>query len=328
MPKDIGHYFDHIVIPLIQEHLPEVVPEMSVLIEGSVGLGLHDEWSDLDATIYLDDPLWMAQGGQLQLLLMHGVPAFSPRSEPHCAFPGEPHQWVVTGHPEICVHPVSWLLDHHAQEFLAGTNQPPWEAVSIESLYALQHDLVLRDEKGTLGYLKEETAEARFPAWLWKKLLIYKLHDLKGEPLEFEKAVARGSTVGAQIVLGPLLRSLLEIGFLVEQRYYPWHKHLWPGYRQLSIASQMLPDLHVLAIAPEWSARVTALYALVNRYTDIIIQRGVLTSEMLEDLPSAKNGAAWNNPNWRAEKCKYARIAKDAGYDGEDGWVWGLWRWA
>ena len=325
---DVVQYFEQIVLPLVETCFPVLARKMSVLIEGSVGLGLHDEWSDLDAMIYLDDPLWLEQGGQLQLLMMHGLPVFSPRSEPHCAFPGEPRKWAVSGHPEINVHPVSWLLDHHAQEFRALDGGPPWEAVGIEALYALQHDLVLRDPSGVLSQLRDATSEVRYPSWLWKKQLILKLSSQKGEPLDFEKAVARQDLAGASIVLGTLLQNLLEIGFLVEQRYYPWRKHLWGAYRQLPIAGQMGPDLHVLATEPDWTKRVTALQALVWGYTDLIIERGILSSEMLEDLPAAKNGAAWSNPAWRTEPSRLGEIAGHAGYDAQDGWVWGLWRWA
>jgi Domain of unknown function (DUF4037) len=301
---------------------------MSVLVEGSVGLGLHDRWSDLEATIYLDDPLWLEQGGQLQLLMMHGLPAFSARSEPHCAFPGEPHKWPISGHPEINVHPVSWLLDHHANEFLAANEELPWEAVSVEALYALQHDLVLCDSSGVLGRLRDATTEARYPPWLWEKRLIFKLHDLKGEPLDFEKAVMRGDIPAASIVLGTLLQGLLEIGFLSERRYYPWRKHLWRAYRELPISQQMLPDLGVLATGPDWTTKVKALGSLVDRYADAIIERGILTSEMLEDLPAARSDAAWSDPAWRAESRRLGEIALRAGFDVQDGWVWGLWRWA
>jgi hypothetical protein len=293
-----------------------------------VGLGSHDEWSDLDATIYLDDGLWKARGGELQLALMHGLPRFSRYSEPHCSFPENPHRWAVTGHPEICVHPVSWLLDHASLGFLSREQDPPWEEVSFEALYAIQNDVVLRDPHGTLRKLREASAVEQYPDWLWRKSLILRLADLKGEPWDFEKAVRRDKIVEAQMVLGPLLQALLQIGFIIERSYFPWRKHLWAAFRQLPLAEEVGHQLDTAATSPAWDARVDALNQIVARYTDAIIERGHLTSEMLEHLPQAKGEEAWSESDWLAEYRKYGALAREAGFDEQDGWVWGLWQWA
>ena len=63
--RDIRTYIEGTIVPLIAERHPEVAPQMSILIGGSFGLGIADELSDLDANIYLDDPLWKRHGGQL-----------------------------------------------------------------------------------------------------------------------------------------------------------------------------------------------------------------------------------------------------------------------
>lgn len=328
MSRDIGRYFSEVVFPIVEDRFPDVAPEIMVLIEGSAGLGRHDEWSDLDATIYLADPLWKARGGQMQLALMHGLPVFSQRSEPHCSFPGDAHRWTITGHPEICVHPVSWLLDHTASAFLSADQEPPWGNVSLEALYAIQHDTVLRDPQGALRKLRQATSVERFPEWLWRKHLILKLAAIKGEPWDFEKAVKRGKTVEAQMILGPLLEALLHVGFIIERSYFPWRKHLWPAFSELPLAQAVAPLLGTAATSPDWHARVHAVNDVLIVYTDTIIECGILTSEMLEFLPFAKNGSAWSNTDWLAEYQKYGPIAREAGFDEQDGWVWGLWQWA
>lgn len=325
---DIERYFGEIVLPFVDDRFPDLAPEMMVLIEGSAGLGLHDAWSDLDAMIYLDDALWMKRGGQLQIALMHELPAFSQHSEPHCSFPAQPHRWAVTGHPEICVHPVSWLLDHTAYEFLDPDGEPPWETITIEALYAIQHDLVLLDPQGTLHRLRQATSVGSYPEWLWRKRLILKLTDLKGEPWDFEKAVKRGKPVEAVTILGPLLQALIEISFGIERSYYPWRKHLWQAFAALPMAQHAGPLLAEAATSTSWDARADAVNEVIALYTDAIVQRGLLTSQMLEFLPYAKNGEAWSNAGWLAEYLKYGPIAREAGFDEQDGWVWGLWNWA
>ncbi len=325
---DVEAYFVKVVFPFVEERFPNTAPQMMVMVEGSAGLGLHDEWSDLDATIYLDDPLWKARGGQLQLALMHELAVFSDQSEPHCSFARQPHRWAVTGRPEVCVHPISWLLDRNANLFLSQGQDLPWEEVSVERLYALQHDLILRDPRGTLRSLREATAVDRYPEWLWRKHLILRLADLKGEPWDFEKAAKRSRPVESTTILGPLLQALLKVCFLVERRYYPWRKHLWQAFGGLPIARETGPLFAEAATADSWNARAEAVNEAAVRLADAVIQRGVLTSEMLEHLLPAKNHRAWSNPDWLADYHRLGSLARDAGYDEQDGWVWRLWDWA
>jgi hypothetical protein len=328
MPPDVSRYFADVIFPLLEECFADLLPEAMLVVEGSVGLALHDEWSDLDATIYLNDPLWEERGSQLQLALMHDVPAFSPRSEPHCSFPGQPHLWAVTGHPEICVHPFSWLLDHQALAFLGDEREAPWESISIQRLYALQHDLVLRDPQGTLAKLRAASSVERYPEWLWRRQLILRLHGLKGEPWDLEKAAARGKPVEATTILGPLVQALIEVCFLVQRRYYPWRKHLWQALEDLEIAADVGSLLAEAATAPSWNARADAVNEVVTRLADAAIASGLLTRQVLEHLHFAKSGEAWSNPDWLAEYRRYAPLAQQAGYDEQDGWVWCLWKWA
>lgn len=58
MEQDFGSYFEEKVIPLIEREHHELVSEMSIRVEGSVGLGVEDELSDLDVTLFLPEKLW------------------------------------------------------------------------------------------------------------------------------------------------------------------------------------------------------------------------------------------------------------------------------
>ena len=327
MQRDVAAYFEQTVIPLIAAEYPQVASEMCTQVSGSYGLEVADGLSDLDAMIYLDDPLWRAQGGQVQLLV-YRLPPFAGHFVAHCETPGDPFAWPVFGHSEINVHPLSWLLDKQALAFLESTPDPPWGKVSIESLYELQTNLVLRDPQGIFRQLRQATAPERYPSWLWKKLLISKLVELKGQPWDFEKAVARERMAEAQVLLGDLLKAFLQIGFIISERYYPWHKYLWFAFAELPLAPRVLPHFQALVSSPDWRERVTALKAVISSYTEYILGEGVLTAEVLENLFGAKNGEAWHNPDWRDRPLVQGRKAEEAGYDPRAGWVWGLWGWA
>jgi lysophospholipase L1-like esterase len=202
MTKGVGAYFEEIVIPMIADEFPDLVSEISIRVGGSFGLGIADEHSDLDADLYLDDELWRARGGQLQLALLHDVPRFA----------------ATTDHPEICVAAASGLLDGQCGAFLEGPGDLPWERVSIESLYSVQENLVLRDAHGLLRRLRDATSPERFPDWLWGKLAVPKLGALQDDLSNLRQATERGKAIAAYISLGRVLESMLPLGFIIEKR--------------------------------------------------------------------------------------------------------------
>ena len=65
----ITEYFDSFVMPLLRSQYGDILPNMSIMILGSVGLGNDDELSDLEVGIYLDDFDWKQFGREIQLSL-------------------------------------------------------------------------------------------------------------------------------------------------------------------------------------------------------------------------------------------------------------------
>ena len=232
MQNDVETYFEQTVIPLIAKEYPQVASEMSIQIAGSYGLGLADEYSDLDSVIWLDDALWKRQGGQVQLMLQHCPQKFLADMGIHC---------------EICVWPLSWLRER--REFLENKENLPWEKVTFEELFEIQENLIIRDPHGVFHKLKEATAPERFPAQLWKKKLILEFKKLVFSDLsELESMVNRDKALEAQIIFGRVLEGLDG---------YP-SSHNWGEriasiesiasiYREHIANSNMLPEIDILA---------------------------------------------------------------------------------
>jgi len=313
MQKDIVAYFENTIIPLIAKDFPQVASEMSIMVTGSFGFGLGDESSDLDANIYLDDPLWKSQGGQVQLLLEHSPDSFAR----------------TVGHPEICVHPLSWLLDEHRKLFLEGRRDLPWEQVSIEDLFELQENLVLRDPHGVFGRLRERTAPERLPDWLWQKRLMEEWQKLVFADLgELVSSVKRQRALQAQIIFGCVMEDLLHVGFLLNRKYYPWRKHLRWAFEKLPVlASSALPHLDAVDSLRDWDGKLASVEAVRDIYADYMRDKGILSPEVLDDLEWAIRLEAWSNPRWRDRILALQQKAVAAGDKPGDRWVWSLWGW-
>jgi hypothetical protein len=66
------------VYPMVAAKYPRAAADMSIRVMGSCGLGVQDDFSDLEVSLLLSDDLWQSEGGHLQLLLCQ-LPQFAPR---------------------------------------------------------------------------------------------------------------------------------------------------------------------------------------------------------------------------------------------------------
>jgi hypothetical protein len=316
MTRDIETYIEETIFPLIADKHPDLAPEVSIQILGSYGLGIADEFSDLEVALWLQDPLWQARGGQLQLTLLHDAPRFADTPD----------------HLELCVWPLSWLGPR--KDFLETRAEPPWEQVSIEEFYELQEALVVRDPGGIFARLRSATAPQRLPDWLWKKLLITELARLVVEDLcEFRQAVKRHHTLEGHVLLGCVLQDLLRIGFILNKRYYPWRTYLRWAFEKLPlVAPAALAHLDTATSSPDWEDRLAAVDAVRDLYCEHIQRHDLLpginmsTPRLIEELTWAQRLEAWSNPNWRERIGRYRARAIAAGREPGDFWVWSLWR--
>lgn len=319
-------YFEGKVVPLIAREHPELVSEMSIRVEGSVGLGVEDELSDLDVALFLPEKLWKERGGQLQLTLLHDLEPFI--AHPSSVFSRDPLVWWNFRHSEICVHPLSMLLCGQAESVLAGERDVPWEEVAIEELLQLQIHPILRDGHGRLARLRELTAVDRYPQRLWAKRLIRELIDLAGEFEEFDKAVRRNKPLEVQMFMGEVLRMLFRAVFLVNRQYYPWRNGFLRMFRQLPFGpKELLGEFDMAGSEASWAEKSAAISRIVHVVTAQILDTGLLTEDMLRCLVHAWDAKAWESPDWLAGSEARERQAEEAGYEAWYGWIWDRWGW-
>jgi hypothetical protein len=316
--QKVDEYFEGFVIPRIAKSFPKAASHMAVRIEGSVGLGIDDEFSDLEASVYLDDELWKTVGWQLQILVNHCIRESCP--------------WKPEG-SVICVSRFSDLLAGQAIQLLQGEAKPRWERIPIVELFDAQEYLVLRDPNGLLEKLRNATAPEKIPDRLWKKWLLLAFKKLLWEDLgELTVSVKRGRMAESQILLGCVIEDLLRLGFIVNRRYYPWRKHLlWAFARLPAPAPDVLPQLDVIAHSLEWDRKLAAIEAAKEKYLAHVTEKGLLPEVdfrapgLEEELVWAERLQAWSNPDWRDWITRCKQRAKEEGHDSRDFWVFSLW---
>ena len=321
MTEKSRDYFDNIIMPFIQKQHPDVLNEMSFTIVGSVGLGVDDGLSDVEAIIYLPDEIWK-QNGMLQINLDKLLL--------------QTNLWKQSG-SIICVHPMSWMLDGHGEKILA-CGQVPWGKLQFESLFVIQNMPVLYDRKGRFAKLRELTAPQKIPEVLWKKTLLEKLKAFVSDGVhELKRCIDRKNYLDAYIPFGDTVKNLLELGFIICRQYYPYRKHISWAYKKLaSPVSDIYQKINLLSSVKDWNEKLGAIEEVYNSYKDYIISNELLPeidfyrvnlSEMpLHDneFDIAKN--VLDNANWKNERDILMEKTLKAGFEPEAiRWV-GWWK--
>lgn len=310
------NYFDNIIMPLIRERHPDILHEMSFMILGSVGLGIDDELSDVEAAICIPDEIWK-QNGLLQIELDKCL--------------AETNLWKQDG-SVISVYPLSWLLDGQGKKILAGDNID-WEKIEFDSLFGLHNQPIYYDPQDRLGKLRKMTAPEKMPEILWKKALLSKIQAFVSDGTEeIHRCVDRKHFLDAYIPFGNAVKALLETGFMVCRQYYPFRKHLsWAFGRLPSPISDLRSHFDLLSVATDWRERLNIMETIFNEYKRYIISNNMLLELNfdrvdLRDMPLYENefryaGNILDNPNFLAEIAAKKENAVRLGYDAHAHWA-------
>ena len=318
MTEKSVNYFSDIIMPLIHERHTDILNEISFQICGSVGLGIDDEFSDVEAAIYLPDKIWK-QNGLLQINLIKCLT--------------ETNLWHQEG-SIISVYPLSWLLDGQGEKILDG-NDIDWEKIQFDSLFGLfnlHNQPIWYDPRDRLGKLREMTAPDKMPEILWKKALLDKIKDFVSDGIqEVNRCVNRKHYVDAYIPFGDAVKALLEIGFMVCRQYYPFRKHLsWAFGRLPKPISDLRANFDLLSVATDWRERLSIMETIYNFYRDYIISNALLPeldfdqvdlSDMSDSNAFNNIESSLNNPNGANDWIEVQERTAKLGFGPEAEWV-------
>lgn len=322
MTKHIGQYFDETIMPLIYSRHSEILSEASIMILGSVGLHIDDEFSDMEAVLYLPDTIWK-QNGVLQIELEECLAQTNPWRQ----------EGMVNG-SIISVHPLSWLLDFQGEKILSDGGCVPWGKLSFESLFTIQENLIYYDPQDRLGRLRKFTAPDKMPDNLWKKAIYDKLRDFVEDGVRaIQVSVSRNLFATAHIQFGRTVQTLYELGFLICHRYYPYLKHLrWAYSRLPEPISSLNPYFDLLSVTADWQEKLNMLETIYAAYTTYCIANSVFPEidfDLIDlhdmrihtDLGHANWFQAWDNPNWRENLKAIKQKTAALGYAPDMWWI-------
>jgi hypothetical protein len=229
-------YYEGVVRPLLERHLPGLAHASARLGGGSDVLGLDDAMSrdhdwGLRLTLLVDEPLV----GEVDALLARGLPG---------TVDGLPVRFATTHDPAVR-HRVEVTTVEGFVRSRLGADAPltveQWLAVTGQAVLEVTAGPVFADTDGRLAAVRDRLAW--YPHDLWLHLLAVDWARL-GEELPFVgRTGARGDDLGSRLVAARLAGVLVHLAFLLERRWPPYAKWRGSVLATLPPAADVVPPL-------------------------------------------------------------------------------------
>ncbi|MEN4040886.1 MAG: DUF4037 domain-containing protein [Anaerolineaceae bacterium] len=140
-----------------------------------------------------------------------------------------------------------------------------WLTFSEHRLLALTSGRVFYDD---LGVEQLRRRLAYYPHDIWLYLLAAQWMKISQEEAFVGRSGDEGDELGSQVIAGRLVRSIMQLCFLMERSYAPYSKWFGKAFERLVIANELLPILRKVLMAPDWRTRegfLTQAYQLIVR---------------------------------------------------------------
>ncbi len=225
-------YFDEAGLPLIKEHLPDVLPHLAAgLAGGSQAHGSDDEHSR--------DHGW---GPRFFVWLPED--AFRQFVDPlHRALADLPDEFLGFAAGKAIVETIDAAITRDVGVATAPENALDWLRLPEESLFEVTHRPVFHDGPGEVTRRFE--AFARYPEDVWRKRLSACLAWMSEWGVKhLRRSEVREDVVTVGYHWSQFATYAMKAGFLLNRRYAPYHKWLYRHFELLpELAHEIAPLL-------------------------------------------------------------------------------------
>lgn len=134
-----------------------------------------------------------------------------------------------------------------------------WLVLSSQTLLEVTAGAIHEDIVGELSQLRERLAW--YPHDVWLYLLACGWQRIEQEEHLMPRAGYVGDEIGSTLIASRLVRDIMSLGFLMEQRYAPYPKWFGTAFARLTCAGELTPLLRKAQLAETWLERMNALAA-------------------------------------------------------------------
>lgn len=274
-------FYAQAVRAILARHYPELTYSAGLIGSGSEVIGYDDSVS----TDHRWGPrvmLFLSRGDQRDLadsihqLLSQALPyrfmGYSTNfSAPKAKDGDQGTQLLVDIDAGPVNHRIEILtLDGFMRGYLALSADKPlsaadWLSIPQHRLLSFTGGALFRDD------LKVQAARDRlrfYPRDLWLYMLACGWSRIGQDEHLAPRAGAVGDELGSMLIAGRLVRSIMQLCFLLERRYAPYPKWFGTAFAELDCADELSPVLRAVQRSERWQERqnhLCAAFELLNR---------------------------------------------------------------
>lgn len=164
-------------------------------------------------------------------------------------YPLKHHVWVMTVN--------EWLRNQLNWTPAADLTPADWLSWPQQKLLEVTAGAVHFDSLGELTAIRERLRG--YPRDIWLYLLACGWSRIGQEEHLMPRAGYAGDELGSALMGSRLVRDVMMLCFLMEQRYAPYPKWFGTAFARLACAAHFTPLLWQVQIAPTWQAREQAI---------------------------------------------------------------------
>lgn len=138
-----------------------------------------------------------------------------------------------------------------------GLEVADWLSMPSQKLRTMTEGAVHHDGIGELTNLRKQLA--CYPRDIWLYLLASGWQRISEQEHLMPRAGYAGDELGSALICSRLVRDIMAICFLMEQKYAPYPKWFGSAFQQLDCADDLMPLLRQSLVAEKWQLRESTL---------------------------------------------------------------------
>jgi hypothetical protein len=273
-------FYHEAVKPILDEHIPDLVYSAALIGNGSETLGYDTEMSTDHhwgprVMLYLSADDESTYSNSISQLLSENLPYTFRGYSTHFGDPkhGEGDngtQLLETINEGLINHRVSTnTIDKFMREHLGLGSEyvmtpADWLSIPQQKLLTFTAGEVFHDGLDLEGIRHKF---AFYPHDVWVYLLVCSWSRIGQDEHLAPRAGYVGDELGSALIAGRLVRSIMQLCFLMEKRYAPYPKWFGTGFKELDCAPQLIPILRRVQTGETYQERETHLveaYIILN----------------------------------------------------------------
>jgi hypothetical protein len=253
-------YYEEAVRPILDAEFPGLIHAAALTGYGSDVLGYDTERSTDHGWgprcwLFLPDADYEAYQPQINAAMQarlpqtfRGYPTRFSRGAALVMAPDEPshHYVLISSLPRYCIE----KLGFDPNRTIATVD---WLVCPQQVLLEMTRGAVFHDGFGLLTAVRERLVY--YPDEVWRALLAAQWQRISQEEAFVGRCGEVGDELGSAVVAARLVREMMRLCFLMEQKYAPYSKWLGTAFSRLSCGPALIPILRAVLRAETWQER-------------------------------------------------------------------------